>query len=179
MHLSLKCSRLGSTRPQHKYISLELSLYSPTLYCILTVNYEKTCNSTCYDVSNVKIMNYAPSGASKTEWDTDRTSVQANIGSAVAETLGPMSKCWIQWEVIIVQRALDMNRESAEYELSASLSATMFLTVYAVVVLGPTINIYIYILSRLGRAYTGNNELVKWVCCEWSYELCEPYAMHL
>ncbi|KAG1789810.1 uncharacterized protein HD556DRAFT_1311010 [Suillus plorans] len=78
-----------------------------------------------------EIINYALSGASKTGQDTDRTSVRENIGSAAAEmsgplvkVSGPLSKCRIECEVIIVQWAFDMNHESAEYEHSASSSAT-------------------------------------------------------
>ncbi|KAG1788455.1 uncharacterized protein HD556DRAFT_1312043 [Suillus plorans] len=70
-------------------------------------------------------------GASKTGQDTDRTSARENIGSNARETSGPsvkasgpMPKRRIEREVIIVQWALDMNRESVEYEPSASSSAT-------------------------------------------------------
>ncbi|KAG1792905.1 uncharacterized protein HD556DRAFT_1308940 [Suillus plorans] len=82
-----------------------------------------------------EIINYAPSGASKTGQDMDRTSARENIRSAAAEmsgplvkVSGPLSKCQIEWEVIIMQQAFDMNRESAEYEHSVSSSATPVVT---------------------------------------------------
>ncbi|KAG1801322.1 uncharacterized protein HD556DRAFT_1304454 [Suillus plorans] len=71
-----------------------------------------------------EIINYAPSGASKTGWDMERTSARENIGSNVAKMLGLLVKVLgcveLHQEVIIVRQAFDVNHKITEYEPSTS-----------------------------------------------------------